>query len=337
MITDFRELPSNSTHVGSKAYVLAMMSQQGLRVPNGLILNQRPASEAEWESIMEWWRKQGMASLAVRSSAFGEDSHEMSFAGQNQTFLNVQAESALRAAVESCFKSVDREASQMYRQFFLADKSAPPMNVVLQVMVDAKYAGVYFTHNPTKQEAGSVLEYVEGLGEALVSGQINPFQVSKDSQQGDGPLSTDVINEVFLLGQQVEKLLAYPVDMEWAVGADSLVYLLQARPITQARSEVEQKTLLASELKRIQEKYPTDTWWDGQTFAEWTGQPTRLTFEVWRRAFTAEEARRAEALAAGLETRLDRPVRVRPKGDGAVVEITLSDLADLGRLADDLG
>ncbi len=56
-----------------------------------------------------------------------------------------------------------------------------------------------------------------------------------------------------------------------------------------------------------------------------------------RRGFTAEEARRAEALAAGLETRLDRPVRVRPKGDGAVVEITLPDLADLGRLADDLG
>ena len=61
--------------------------------------------------------------------------------------------------------------------------------------------------------------------------------------------------------------------------------------------------------------------------------PTRGT----RRAFTAEEARQAEALAAGLETRLDRPVRVRPKGEGAVVEITLSDLADLGRLADDLG
>lgn len=290
MITDFRELPSSSTHVGSKAYVLAMMSQQGLRVPNGLILNERPASEADWASIIGWWKEQGMPRLAVRSSAFGEDSHEMSFAGQNQTFLNVQYESALRAAVESCFKSVDREASQVYRQFFLADKSAPPMNVVLQVMVDAKYAGVYFTHNPTKQEAGSVLEYVEGLGEALVSGQINPFQVFKESPQVDGPLSTDVINEVFLLGQQVEKLLAYPVDMEWAVGADSLVYLLQARPITQARSEVEQKTLLASELKRIEEKYPSDTWWDGQTFAEWTGQPTRLTFEVWRRAFTAEGA-----------------------------------------------
>lgn len=56
-----------------------------------------------------------------------------------------------------------------------------------------------------------------------------------------------------------------------------------------------------------------------------------------RRGFTAEEARRAEALAAGLETRLDRPVRVRPRGEGAVVEITLADLADLGRLADDLG
>lgn len=56
-----------------------------------------------------------------------------------------------------------------------------------------------------------------------------------------------------------------------------------------------------------------------------------------RQGFTAEQARRAEAVAAGLETRLDRPVRIRPKGEGAVVEITLADFADLSRLADDLG
>lgn len=55
-----------------------------------------------------------------------------------------------------------------------------------------------------------------------------------------------------------------------------------------------------------------------------------------RRGFTAEEEKRAQALAAGLETRFDRPVRIRPKAGGAVVEITLSDLADAGRLADDL-
>ncbi|MFM8888878.1 MAG: ParB/RepB/Spo0J family partition protein [Solirubrobacterales bacterium] len=55
-----------------------------------------------------------------------------------------------------------------------------------------------------------------------------------------------------------------------------------------------------------------------------------------RKGFTAEEAKRAEALAAGLETRFDRPVRIRPKAGGAVVEITLTDLADAGRLADDL-
>ncbi len=290
MITDFRELPSGSTHVGSKAYVLAMMSQHGLRVPHGLILNELPASDSDWGSIINWWKEQGMSNLAVRSSAFGEDSHEMSFAGQNQTFLNVQAEQALRSAIESCFKSVDREASQMYRQFFLADKSAPPMNVVLQVMVEAKYAGVYFTHNPTQQEAGAVLEYVEGLGEALVSGQVNPFRVSKEAISLKGPLSEDVIKEVFLLGEQVEKLLSYPVDMEWAIDADSKVYLLQARPITQAHSDVEQKNLLDLELKRIEENYPTDTWWDGQTFAEWTGQPSRLTFEVWKRAFTSQGA-----------------------------------------------
>lgn len=55
-----------------------------------------------------------------------------------------------------------------------------------------------------------------------------------------------------------------------------------------------------------------------------------------RRGFTAEEEKRAQALAAGLETRFDRPVRIRPKAGGAVVEITLSDLSDAGRLADDL-
>ena len=55
-----------------------------------------------------------------------------------------------------------------------------------------------------------------------------------------------------------------------------------------------------------------------------------------RKGFTAEEAKRAETLAAGLETRFDRPVRIRPKAGGAVVEITLTDLADAGRLADDL-
>ena len=89
--------------------------------------------------------------------------------------------------------------------------------------------------------------------------------------------------------------------------------------------------------KRLATQAANEGWTVRKTEQEARASAGKASSSGARRAFTAEEARRAEALAAGLETRLDRPVRVRPKGDGAVVEITLSDLADLGRLADDLG
>jgi phosphohistidine swiveling domain-containing protein len=285
MILDFRELDKTQTFVGSKAYVLAMMVQQGLPVPAGMILSHLPESAQDWERIEAWWLEQGSAPLAVRSSAFGEDSEEMSFAGQNQTFLDVKTIEELKTAVVACFKSVDREASQSYRQFFMGEKKDVPMNIVLQVMVNAQYAGVYFSVNPTHAEEGAVLEYVEGLGESLVSGQVNPFRIFKKTEQTDGPLPRIVLNKIFELGELVEKKLSQKIDMEWAIDSKSNAYLLQARPITSAHSETRQKIILQGELDRINQNYTDETWWDGQTFAEWTGQPSQLTFEVWKRAF----------------------------------------------------
>lgn len=285
MILDFRELEKAHTFVGSKAYVLAMMAQNNLPVPAGMILSHLPESEADWKRIEGWWQEQSMAPLAVRSSAFGEDSEEMSFAGQNQTFLNVKTFEELKNAIKACFKSVDREASQSYRQYFMGEKKEVPMNVVLQVMVNAQYAGVYFSVNPTRSEEGAVLEYVEGLGESLVSGQVNPFRIFKKAPEAAGPLSKEILKKVFELGEIVEQKLAQKIDMEWAIDVNLKVHLLQARPITSARSEEKQKALLNDELGRINKTYPAETWWDGQTFAEWTGQPSRLTYEVWKRAF----------------------------------------------------
>src|SRR5690606_1065327 len=156
MILDFRELDETHTFVGSKAYVMAMMAQNNLPVPAGLVISHLPESDQDWKRIESWWTEQVSVPLAVRSSAFGEDSEEMSFAGQNQTFLNVITFEELRTAIKACFKSIDREASQSYRQFFMGEKKEVPMNVVLQVMVDAKYAGVYFSVNPTRSEEGAV-------------------------------------------------------------------------------------------------------------------------------------------------------------------------------------
>ncbi len=285
MILDFKELGQSQTFVGSKAYVLAMMAQSNLPVPAGMILSTRPETDEDWAKIKSWWEVQGQAPLAVRSSAYGEDSEEMSFAGQNQTYLNVKTFEELKNAVENCFRSIDREASQTYRQHFLGEKTDVPMNVVLQVMVDAEYAGVYFSVNPTKAEDGEVLEYVEGLGESLVSGQVNPFRVFKREDKFHGPLNPGTLKEVFKLGEEVEEKLSQKIDMEWAVDANNRVFLLQARPITAIRSEAKEEKILARELARIQKDFDPETWWDGQTFAEWTGQPSRLTFEVWKRAF----------------------------------------------------
>lgn len=285
MILDFKELEQGQTFVGSKAYVLAMMAQNNLPVPAGMILSSRPENQSEWSKIKMWWADQNLAPLAVRSSAYGEDSEEMSFAGQNQTFLNVVTFEELQSAVENCFRSIDREASQAYRQHFMGDKTEVPMNVVLQVMVDAKYAGVYFSVNPTKAEDGEVLEYLEGLGESLVSGQVNPFRIFKHDEKYVGPLQEDILVEVFKLGEQVEAALAQKIDMEWAVDDRKRVFLLQARPITAIHSEVQEEEYLKQELARITSLHDEETWWDGQTFAEWTGQPSRLTFEVWKRAF----------------------------------------------------
>lgn len=285
MIYDFLQLDKTQNQVGAKAYVLAMMAQNNLPVPAGMILSHSPSSDEDWSRVQTWWEKQNYAPLAVRSSAFGEDSDEMSFAGQNQTFLNVKSMDELKNAVVLCFKSVDREASQSYRQFFMGEKKEVPMNVVLQVMVNAKYAGVYFSVNPTRAESGAVLEYVEGLGESLVSGQVNPFRIFKQSEDANGPLERQVLDKVFKLGEEVEKQLSQKIDMEWAIDTNLNVHLLQARPITSARSEVRQKIILQGELERIEKEYNDETWWDGQTFAEWTGQPSLLTYEVWKRAF----------------------------------------------------
>lgn len=285
MILDFRELKESQQFVGSKAYVLAMMTQVGLPVPAGMILTDIPIMDSDWEKIHNWWVEQEMAPLAVRSSAFGEDSEEMSFAGQNQTFLKVKTIVELKDSISSCFKSVDREASQSYRQHFMGEKKDVPMNVVLQVMVDARYAGVYFSVNPTQIEDGAVLEYVEGLGESLVSGHVNPHRNLKSSKVVEGPLSRETLDKVFEMGELVEEKLSQQIDMEWAIDSNLDVHLLQARPITSARSVTKQKQILDAELKRIEEHFSEDTWWDGQTFAEWTGQPSRLTYEVWKRAF----------------------------------------------------
>ena len=201
--------------------------------------------------------------VAVRSSATSEDSAGVSFAGMHETFTNVAGEAELEEAVRACWASAFGERVIAYRKAQrLTD--APAIAVVIQKMVDSARAGVMFTADPATSDVGRiVIEAAFGLGEAVVSGAVEPdtYTLGKDgprllatrighknfkllrAAKGDArvPLSpaeadarvlTD--DEALALGRlalEVERHYGTPQDVEWAEEGGRF-FLVQSRPIT---------------------------------------------------------------------------------------------------------
>ena len=113
--------------------------------------------------------------MAVRSSATAEDLPSASFAGQQETFLNIIGIEAVLEAVQRCFASLWTDRATSYRHSLGIDPRTVRLAVVVQRMADAQVAGVLFTANPlTGKRRESVIEANPGLGEAVVSGATNP-------------------------------------------------------------------------------------------------------------------------------------------------------------------
>jgi phosphohistidine swiveling domain-containing protein len=203
-------------------------------------------------------------SVAVRSSATAEDLLDASFAGQQETFLNVRGTGAVLAAIKRCWSSLWTARAISYRMQQNIDHSAVSMAVVVQVLVLAEVAGIMFTANPLNgQRDQTVINASWGLGEAVVGGVVTPdtFTVRKDNHliitreisdkqfmtlcKNDGTevvpvsavqrtalsLEDAQIVELAKLGNQIEALYGVPMDIEWAIG-NRVVFILQARPIT---------------------------------------------------------------------------------------------------------
>ncbi|MEK6223047.1 MAG: PEP-utilizing enzyme, partial [Chloroflexota bacterium] len=201
--------------------------------------------------------------LAVRSSATAEDLPDMSFAGQQDTFLHVIGEAALLENVVACWGSLWTARAIGYRARNLIPNQDVALAVVVQEMVPSESSGVLFTANPlTGLRSQTVIDATLGLGEALVSGQVEPdhYVVNPGSGEivdktlgakalvmrgkvGGGMVTervdasdTQAVTDAQILalakiGEQIQQVYDYPQDIEWAI-ADDKIFILQSRPIT---------------------------------------------------------------------------------------------------------
>ena len=210
---------------------------------------------------------EGDLPVAVRSSATAEDLPEMSFAGQQETYLNIRGEAMVLEAVKRCWASLWTARAIDYRARHGIAQEDVSLAVVVQELVPADAAGILFTANPLTGARDQVMiNAAWGLGEAIVGGQVTPDTVIVDkasrtiieqnisekdvmtvvtgrTSEGtrEEPVPADRRTRVVLslaqatelarIGVQIESLYGQPMDIEWALH-DGRVSILQARPIT---------------------------------------------------------------------------------------------------------
>ncbi|WP_198165908.1 PEP/pyruvate-binding domain-containing protein [Agromyces laixinhei] len=226
-------------------------------------------------AIIEAYRALGRAAgddalaVAVRSSATAEDLPGATFAGQQDTFLNVVGTHAVVDAVRRCWASLWTQRAVAYRTRAGIDHREVSIAVVVQVLVDADTAGVMFTANPvTGARDETIIDASPGLGEAVVSGRVTPdhFVVGADGGvrqrrlgrreviivpdagggvreiAGGGPdepdepdapdrLDDDTLRSMAAVGTRIAEHFGGPQDIEW-VSADGQISIVQARSLT---------------------------------------------------------------------------------------------------------
>ncbi len=199
----------------------------------------------------------------VRSSATAEDLATASFAGQQDTYLNVVGSAAILEHIARCWASLFTERAVTYRLRNGIDQRNVHMAVIVQQMVFPQAAGTLFTADPVTSDRKVVsVEAAFGLGEALVSGRVNPdvyqvrvseivakaigtkqlaiyaspaggtLEVPMEPERQEEPALTDAqVVHLAQLGRRIEGHLGVPQDIEWCLVDDSF-QIVQSRPIT---------------------------------------------------------------------------------------------------------
>lgn len=313
-IRKFQEIKKEDISiVGGKGASLGEMFNAGLPVPNGFCItgiafdeymerngleqqnsdcSRQFSSEIEngqiWQEfdqeIAECYHALGQSvRVAVRSSATAEDLPEASFAGQQETYLNVMGKAQLYITIKKCFASLYSERAVTYRKQANFHKVKVSMAVVVQEMVESEISGVLFTADPVSRDAGRMMLNASwGLGEAIVSGKVTPDiyvydknqrriadkrlgekdilicygttgvdeRKTPDEQRECFCLTERKALEVFEMGRRIERYYGSPQDIEWAIFKNRL-YILQSRPITTLDIVENSRTELSSSQKTV--------------------------------------------------------------------------------------
>ena len=204
--------------------------------------------------------------VAVRSSATAEDTEAASFAGMNETFLNVRGPDEVVDAVRRCWSSLFGARTVFYRAKQGFGQSDMDIAVVVQLQILSTRAGVMFTIDPASGDHDRlVIEGSLGLGESVVSGQVSPdrYVVDKETlhiikrdvkrkelvieplpeggtrtrqlsgEESTQPVLSDAeVREVAKLGIRDEEHYGTPQDTEWAFDEEGIAWMLQSRPVT---------------------------------------------------------------------------------------------------------
>ena len=335
-IKHFSEIDeADLSRVGGKGLNLGKLTSAGFRVPQGFCVTTEAyrfsvqhLSEQNANTIKELVlspelvaeihtarEKLQTATVAVRSSATAEDLAEASFAGQQDTFLNVTSDELLDA-LKACWASLWSERAVAYRQTQGISDEGLAMAVVVQEMCDADVSGVLFTVSPFRADV-AIVESNWGLGESVVSGAITPdsFLMSREtgevlekniaakremvtatgvrevlSEKQDVPSLTDTqLQALMQLGMRVETFYGKPMDIEWAL-ADTQFVLLQARDITTSSErthppleaeKVSVAKLRQNEIQRLEVHIETHgTVWCHHNIAEVLPAPLPMTWAI---------------------------------------------------------
>ncbi|PAJ72893.1 phosphoenolpyruvate synthase [Pseudoalteromonas sp. NBT06-2] len=207
-------------------------------------------------------------SVAIRSSAIGEDSKSQSFAGQYQTYLHISGLDNVLDKVKACWSSLWDEGAKAYSQSTDVNKyEKKGIAVIIQEMIDADCAGVLFTQDPVNDQNNTmIIDACWGLGEGVVSGQVltDTFEVDKrdlsirntvvrrknkqsgldseneiklldiaEAKKEQACMSNGQLMALSLKAKELVKHYGTELDIEWAF-KDNRLWLLQARPITSA-------------------------------------------------------------------------------------------------------